>query len=213
MTLEPRTPESNTKEIVDNDFMEDAEIGVNSETANDAVIPDEPMNGAIANLVTITSEPLEGRKRRLSAKITIPHDLENIWKILTDYDQLSDFIPSLKESRKISCPTGGIRIEQVGSQSLLKIKFCARVVLDMFEDFPHRIDFKMVEGDFKEFYGAWILQPIADAEISSTALEYTLDVLPSRLMPVGLIEKKLSHNLHVNLTSIYNRANILFGEA
>ncbi|MEB3212281.1 MAG: SRPBCC family protein [Leptolyngbyaceae bacterium] len=168
----------------------------------------------VPNPITLETQVLEGRKRRLSASITVPHSLENLWQILTAYDQLADFIPSLKESRRIDDPAGNIRIEQIGSQSFLKLKFCARVVLDMFEEFPHRIGFQMVDGDFKEFYGAWLLSPTkandSSATSPSTQLTYTLNVLPSRLMPVSVIEKKLSHNLQVNLAAISHRADALF---
>jgi ribosome-associated toxin RatA of RatAB toxin-antitoxin module len=163
------------------------------------------------SLVTVETRVLEGRKRQLSASITVPQSVENTWKVLTDYDGLADFIPSLKESRRIESQGKSIRIEQIGSQSLLKIKFCARVVLDMVESFPHRIDFNMVEGDFKEFYGAWLLKPTEHDDIPFTELTYTADILPSRLMPVSIIEKKLSHNLQINLEAIYNRVNELFG--
>ena len=195
MTLDPTVPE-----MMNIDVSADGD----TELAYDSMV-----DGAIAQQIVVTTEILEGRKRRISAQITIPYPLEQVWPILTDYDHLADFIPSLKESRRIDHPDDGIRIEQIGSQSLLKFKFCARVVLDMFEAFPERIDFKMVEGDFKEFCGAWILQPTAIGKQLATSLEYTLDVLPNRLMPISLIEKKLSHNLKANLASIYQQANVI----
>lgn len=196
MTIDPTAPEMMNIDVSTDDDTEFAYTSM--------------VDGAIAQHIAVTTEILEGRKRRISAKITIPYPLEQIWHILTDYDRLADFIPSLKESRRIDHPEdGGIRVEQIGSQSLLKFKFCARVVLDMFEAFPERIDFRMIEGDFKEFCGAWILQPTTIGEQLATSLEYTLDVLPNRLMPVGLIEKKLSHNLKANLASIYQQANVL----
>jgi ribosome-associated toxin RatA of RatAB toxin-antitoxin module len=183
----------------------------NLNTANIQEMPISDDDGAIADQIAVSSEVLEGRKRRIVAQTELPYALENIWHILTDYDHLADFIPSLKASRRVEHPENGIRVEQIGSQSLLKVKFCARVVLDMVETFPQRIDFTMVEGDFKEFQGAWLLQPTAVGSTPSTHVEYTLDVLPSRLMPVNLIERKLSHNLKVNLFSIHQRAIALFG--
>lgn len=157
--------------------------------------------------VEITTERGEGRQRQLSARVSIPHPVEQVWQILTDYDQLADFIPSLSVSRQIEHPQGGIRIEQVGTQALLKLKFCARVVLDMVEHFPNQLDFQMVEGDFKTFRGSWILQPAAHG---GTDLCYTVSVLPPRAMPIGLIERKLKSSLLVNLTAIRQRADELF---
>jgi ribosome-associated toxin RatA of RatAB toxin-antitoxin module len=161
--------------------------------------------------VTVETERVEGRRCQITAQIQIPHSVENIWTILTDYEKLADFIPSLAKSQQIEHPQGGIRLEQVGSQSFLRLKFCARVVLDMVEQFPNRIDFQMVEGDFREFFGSWLLQPRLVEEKSGTELQYVVQILPARTMPIALIERRLSHNLVMNLTAIQARANSLFG--
>lgn len=161
--------------------------------------------------IDVTTEKLEGRQRRISACIHLPYPAERIWQILTDYDHLADFIPNLSKSERIDHPQGGIRIEQIGSQKFLKLKFCARVVLDMIEKFPSQLDFRMIEGDFKQFNGSWILQPADDGQ--STALCYTVSVLPPLTMPVGLIERRLSQGLVVNLSAIRQRADDLFGHA
>ncbi|MBI4782826.1 MAG: SRPBCC family protein [Oscillatoriophycideae cyanobacterium NC_groundwater_1537_Pr4_S-0.65um_50_18] len=159
----------------------------------------------------------EGRQRQICAKIQIPYSIEQVWQILTDYDRLADFIPNLTKSCKIAHPQGGIRIEQVGTQSLLKLKFCARVVLDMVEQFPHQIDFCMIEGDFKQFSGSWTLQPVAALGAVETRAEawtelcYMIVVLPPRTMPIGMIEKRLKSGLVTNLSAIRDRADMLFG--
>lgn len=169
-----------------------------------------PLSGLAAD-VQIQTEQLEGRQRRISATIHIPQPSEKVWQILTDYDRLADFIPNLAKSRRIEHPNGGIRIEQVGTESLLRLKFCARVVLDMVEQFPHRLDFRMVEGDFKTFMGSWELQPVPLNGQPGTDLSYTVVVLPPRTMPIGLIERRLSRGLVLNLTAIRQRANTLLG--
>ncbi|NJO78618.1 MAG: cyclase [Cyanobacteria bacterium RM1_2_2] len=158
--------------------------------------------------VEVTTDRAMGRERQISAKIRIPHPIERVWQILTDYDHLADFIPSLARSRRIQHPQGGIRIEQIGTQALLRVKFCARVVLDMVEQMPHQLDFQMVEGDFKAFSGNWKLQPLANG---TTELCYTVVVLPPRTMPIGLIERKLKGGLVANLSAIRQRADELFG--
>ncbi|MBD3881655.1 SRPBCC family protein [Phormidium tenue FACHB-886] len=178
----------------------------------------EPFEGASADLilanelasasgVEVQTDRAEGRQRQISAKICIPYSNDQVWQILTDYDHLADFIPNLAKSRRISHPNNGIRIEQIGTQSLLKLKFCARVVLDMVERFPHRLDFEMVEGDFKKFSGSWLLQPIEDG----TELSYVVSVLPPLAMPVGMIEKRLKGGLVLNLSAIRSRAEVLYG--
>jgi ribosome-associated toxin RatA of RatAB toxin-antitoxin module len=160
--------------------------------------------------VEVATSKADGRQRQISAKIQIPYAIDQVWQILTDYDRLADFIPNLTKSQRIEHPEGGIRIEQVGTESLLKLKFCARVVLDMVEHFPDRLDFTMVEGDFKSFTGSWTLQPAASND-TATELCYTVSVLPPRIMPVGMIERRLQRGLVINLSAIRQQADVLFG--
>ncbi|NJN86214.1 MAG: cyclase [Leptolyngbyaceae cyanobacterium SL_7_1] len=155
--------------------------------------------------VEVTTARPEGRHRQISANIQIPAAMETVWQVLTDYNHLAEFIPNLTQSRQISHPHGGVRLEQVGAHSFLKFKFCARVVLDMVEQFPHRLTFQMVEGDFREFTGSWQLVPVGASEHPLTELRYTIQVLPPRTMPIGLIERCLQHNLAMNLTAIRQR--------
>ncbi len=155
--------------------------------------------------VTVQVEKIAERQRQITAKIRIPHPVERIWKILTDYEALSDFIPNLAKSSLLEHPQGGIRLEQIGSQRLLKFNFCARVVLDLEESFPTAINFSMVEGDFKDFSGSWCLEPYSQGDDQGTTLCYTIQVWPKLTMPISIIESRLSNDLRVNLLAIHQR--------
>jgi ribosome-associated toxin RatA of RatAB toxin-antitoxin module len=162
--------------------------------------------------VEVVTERADGRQRQIAAKIRISYPIDKIWQILTDYDHLADFIPNLAKSQRIVHPEGGIRVEQIGTQSLLKFRFCARVVLDMIEQCPYQLDFRMVEGDFKEFCGSWKLQPVDLAGGKGTDLYYTISVLPPRTMPIAMIERRFKSSLILNLSAIRQRADALFGQ-
>ncbi len=192
-------------------------MGMNPELEMNSIAPDDNLDvealaaetdrlAALQAGVEVSTDRAEGRRRQISARIHIPHPQAKIWEILTDYDHLADFIPNLAKSQRLPQPNDLIRIEQVGSEAFLKFKFRARVVLDMMEHYPNRIDFKMVEGDFKEFAGSWILESTPDG----TDLRYTVTILPPLAMPVGLIERRLRSGLVMNLSAIRDRANQLF---
>ncbi|MFN6538047.1 MAG: SRPBCC family protein [Nostoc sp. EkiNYC01] len=164
---------------------------------------------ALLAKVEVQVEKLAQRQRQISAKLRIPQPVEQIWKVLTDYEALADFIPNLAKSRLIEHPDGGIRLEQVGSQRLLNFNFCARVVLDLEEYFPKEINFRMVEGDFKGFSGSWCLEPCSLGEDVGTNLFYTIQVWPKLTMPISIIENRLSKDLRLNLLAIYQRVEEL----
>ncbi|MBD2663572.1 cyclase/dehydrase [Richelia sinica FACHB-800] len=155
--------------------------------------------------VSIQVEKLSERQRQITAHIHIPQAVEKVWQILTDYETLPDFIPSLAKSCRIDHPDGGIRLEQVGAQKLLNINFCARVILDVEEIFPQFIKFQMVEGDFKGFKGHWQLEPYSLADNQGTNLCYMIQVWPKLTMPISIIERRLHKDMQVNLLAVRQR--------
>jgi ribosome-associated toxin RatA of RatAB toxin-antitoxin module len=124
-----------------------------------------------------------------------------VWQVITDYEKLSEFIPSLTSSKLIPNSEGCTRLEQIGAQCFLRVKFCARVVLDMTENFPYEVAFSMKEGDFKRFEGSWQLEP----SDKGTKLSYNLLVKAPAAMPAPLIERHLRNNLISNLLAIHER--------
>jgi ribosome-associated toxin RatA of RatAB toxin-antitoxin module len=184
----------------------DAE-GLETELENLAGVADS----AQLQAVEVEAEAVEGRKRKISAKIYIPRPVEQVWQVLTDYEALADFIPNLGKSDRLEHPQGGIRLEQVGTQRLLRFNFSARVVLDLEEIFLQEIRFHMVEGDFNAYEGSWRLEPQTTANQSGTNLSYTVLVWPKRTMPVVILERRLQHDLRLNLSAIRQRVETLFG--
>lgn len=166
---------------------------------------------ALLQDVEVQTEAVGERQRQITAKIQIPHPAEQVWQVLTNYQALANFIPNLTQSRLLKHPTGGIRLEQVGSQRFLRLNFSARVVLDLEENFPDEINFNMVEGDLKAFVGSWQLKPYSISGKSGTSLRYTVRVWPKRTMPVAVIEHRLSSDLRLNLLAIRQRVDELFG--
>jgi ribosome-associated toxin RatA of RatAB toxin-antitoxin module len=157
---------------------------------------------ALCDEVKVSVTKLEGRQRRIEASIDLQHPPELVWRLLADYENLCTFIPNLAKSCRIDHPEGGIRLEQVGAQNMKVVTFTARVVLDMTEEFPTAIHFRMVEGDFKAFSGCWLCEPIEDRGTPGTRLTYCLEVWPKATIPVIAIEQRLKKDLPANLRAI-----------
>ncbi len=183
---------------------ETADIGILSS------LPPEELS-SLLDTIEVQVEPLSQRQRQISAKIPIFQAIEPIWQVLTDYEALADFIPNLSKSQLLEHPTGGIRLEQIGTQRLLRFNFSARVVLDLEEKFPNEISFNLVEGDLKAFSGSWRLQPDTHSKQVTTNLFYTVSILPKLTMPVSIIERRLSNDLRLNLLAIRQRVSNLIG--
>ncbi|QQE66582.1 cyclase [Leptolyngbya sp. BL0902] len=174
------------------------------------LILDDDIADRLEDGIAVHTEKRVGRQRRIHAITDLPFTADQLWQILTDYDNLASFIPNLTRSRRLSHPDGGIRLEQVGSQRFLNVSFCARVVLDAVETFPQELTFSLVEGDFRQFEGKWRLEPLTGAS-PRTRLSYDLLICPPRAMPAGLIERHIRKDLIRNLHAIGERAAVLFG--
>lgn len=179
-------------------------------TSDDIYLKSDLVSSASAlQAVQVQIEKIAERQRQITAKIQIPQPVEQVWKVLTNYEALADFIPNLTKSCRLEHPTGGIRLEQIGSQRLLRFNFCARVILDLEEFFPQKISFQMVEGDFKDFSGSWCLEPYCQSDLMGTYLYYTVKIWPKRTMPVTILERRLSKDMELNLLAICKRVEEL----
>jgi hypothetical protein len=109
--------------------------------------------------------------RRIAAAVHISAPIAVLWKVLTDYNHLAEFIPNLAVSRTCPHPSGGIRLQQEGIQNVFGFRFRAAVLMDMSEvvgnpdEVPQRrsIYFDMVQSrDFSRFEGEWYLEEIRE---------------------------------------------------
>ncbi|KAF8047770.1 hypothetical protein N665_2836s0003 [Sinapis alba] len=175
--------------------------------------------------VLIEVKKLEKSSRRIRSKIGMEASLDAVWRVLTDYEKLSDFIPGLVVSELVEKEGNRVRLFQMGQQNLaLGLKFNAKAVLDCFEKeleiLPNgrrrEIDFKMVEGDFQLFEGKWSIEQLdkgihgeaLDLQFKDfpTTLAYTVDVKPKMWLPVRLVEGRLCKEIKTNLLSIRDTA-------
>lgn len=95
-------------------------------------------------LVAVRIERTSPNSRRIGGEITVDCPIDDVWAILTDYDNLCTHVPNLVESRRVdghSVSSGGeqgdgsytCRLFQKGSQKIIGFNFAASVTMDMVE--------------------------------------------------------------------------------
>jgi len=81
--------------------------------------------------VFIEIKKLQKNSRRIRSKISINASLDTVWKILTDYEKLADFIPGLAVSKLIDKKDKFARLYQVNSiHSFLIFSFSIKLEVD-----------------------------------------------------------------------------------
>ena len=178
--------------------------------------PESATSNATASVapsdVTVKIEKLEGRQRRVFAKLQIPYPVEHVWHVLTDYEAFAEFMPGLIRSRRLDHPTGGVRIEQVRTKNFMGMTLSARSVMDIEETFPHTIHYQLIEGDMKALSGYWQLEPWSLSESTAgTDLMYDFSVTPKPILPMVLVEHLLSHDIPASVLAIRQRVEEIFG--
>ena len=151
-----------------------------------------------------TMERLPQGARRLAAELRSSLPVPLLWDVLTDYENLSRFIPNLSTSELIQRQGQTVRLQQVGSQQLLGLRFSAQVQLELTE-FPQDglLQFRMVKGDFRRFEGSWQIRQRPDG----SSLLYELTVQGCLGMPIALIEERLRDDLSSNLKAVVLEAH------
>lgn len=165
--------------------------------------PPEAVASCSLDTIQQDMERLPHGMRRLAVQLRMPINPQWLWSVLTDYDDLHRFIPNLDSSRQLWRRGVRVAVEQVGVQSFCGLRFSARVQLELTEDRPAgRLSFRLLEGDFRCFEGAWRVG--SDAVGSWLLYELTVQGKPG--MPIGLIEQRLQHDLACNVRGVQQEA-------
>jgi hypothetical protein len=97
-------------------------------------------SGEECELVAVRIDKTSANSRRIAGEIVVPVSVDDVWAILTDYDDLSKHVPNLVASRRISNKGGDpgdgshrCRLYQRGAQKIIGFEFGADVTMDMSE--------------------------------------------------------------------------------
>ena len=160
-------------------------------------------DAASADPIEQVMERLPQGARRLAAQVRTNLPLEVLWSVLTDYRNLSSFIPNLSSSELVDRDGPTVRLKQVGTQQLLGLRFSAQVQLQLTEYRPEGLlRFHMLQGDFRRFEGSWQMHELPEG----SSLIYELTVQGCLGMPIALIEERLRHDLSSNLNAVVTEA-------
>ena len=99
-----------------------------------------------------------GDSFEVEATAQIDADVQDAWKVLTDYGRLAQFIPGMLESRVVSRDGSNVVVDQRGEARLLFFTFPMHVRLAI-EEVPYeRIVSNAIAGNFKELHGVYHLE-------------------------------------------------------
>lgn len=117
----------------------------------------------------------------LRGSFTVPNDAPSVWKVLTGYGQMGDFMPAVRTSVVKKEGSDSILVCQETTSWFLAIPKKTRVLLQIQEDPCNRIDFTDVaQHDFDHFKGSWQVERTA----SGTRVNYEANAKPKIYLPI-----------------------------
>jgi ribosome-associated toxin RatA of RatAB toxin-antitoxin module len=109
------------------------------------------------------------------------------WKVLTDYEQLSQFVPDLKSCRVLSRSGNEVVVEQYGTAHFLFIPKPLHLVVRALETPITSVDISLVSGDMKLYASRWELAALPGG---GTQIVYSGRLIPDFYVP-GLLGARL----------------------
>jgi carbon monoxide dehydrogenase subunit G len=131
------------------------------------------------------------------------------WRVLTDYDGISRFVSSMRESHVSSRGPGYLIVDQVAVGRLLLFSKRMHASLRVVEEPPARITFEdVLRRDFQVYQGEWRVEPQA----AGTAIVYHVTAQPTFSIPDaiarGMFRKTVRELLSQVAAEIDRRAHL-----
>ena len=104
---------------------------------------------------------LAGEKGEYLARILIEGSVDEVWQVLTDYENFEQFLPGVASSELLENNGDRKVTEQVNQVNTFIFSTEARVRLVVTESYPQKIYFDFVDGDLASLKGNWLLEPVS----------------------------------------------------
>jgi len=112
---------------------------------------------------------VEARRRgealEVVCRVMLDAPLDLVWRTLTDYDRLAQFIPGMRRSRVLERRGALVVVEQLGDAGFLFFTFPIEVTLASTERPPHTLEVSMLTGNLKRLDGAYRIEPQAGGRL------------------------------------------------
>ncbi|GMH39940.1 hypothetical protein BSKO_07844 [Bryopsis sp. KO-2023] len=148
-------------------------------------------------------------REKVSAKALVSASVQQVWGVLTDYAQLRKVVPFLVESKALGQSSARVRLFQRAvfcSSPFWKLQ--GEGLLDVEERLlpmgMREIRFRMVEGDFEEYYGRWLLEPSYNG--NTCILRFEVVVRPKGDIPEMLFMHAVGAWLPFNIRGVARAA-------
>ena len=121
------------------------------------------------------------RVYQVSARGNVAAAPATVWRILTDYERMAEFVPGLLSTRVLARSGEQAILEQHGVAHFLFLRRQIRLLVQVREQAMTQIDISLVDGDMLVYNCTWQLVPLA--ETGGTRIVYSGLLAPKFYVP------------------------------
>ena len=138
----------------------------------------------------------------VAASGTVKASPAHVWKVLTDYEAMPEFVPDLTKNKVTSRSGNRAVIEQAGVARFLFLKRQINLVVQAAEEPMSAIDISLIEGDMKVYACRWELTALPDG---GTRITYTGKMVPKFYVPGMLGSNIISRDIERMMKAVLER--------
>lgn len=133
------------------------------------------------------------------ARATLEAPQELVWRTLTDYDHLAQFIPGIATSRLLEYRGAAAIVEQHGKAELLFLSFPIDVTVASVEHPPRSIEVHVLKGNLRRLDGGYRIEPLPSGAL---VLHWSGLIEPDAPLPPVLGELVLRRQVERQFTGM-----------
>jgi ribosome-associated toxin RatA of RatAB toxin-antitoxin module len=118
---------------------------------------------AVAQAVNAASISVSAQRRgdtvEIQASALLEADAATAWRVLTDYDHYTEFIPDLRVSRVVARHGSTVTVEQSGDATLWFFRVPLNITFEVTELPPNRLQSRAVAGSLRALASSYVLTP------------------------------------------------------
>lgn len=179
----------------------------------------QPLSEVISDLSPTEQQFLRSGKaivnavgNRYVSYVVSPTTIDQTWDVLTDYNNFSEFLPSVESSRILESEGDRAVVEQVAGLKVLFADMNSRICTENIKIPKERIDFNLIDGDLKMMKGYWQLIPVQEDSNEGqsnqplTVIKQSVQAKVGNPLLEGAFEAVYTNNMKKNLAAIAQEA-------
>jgi ribosome-associated toxin RatA of RatAB toxin-antitoxin module len=150
---------------------------------------------------------LTGKQGQYVCRILVNSNVDDVWRVLTDYNNFEEFLPGVAESELVQIDGDRKIFEQVNQIKTLIFSTKARIRLAITESYPQQITFDFVDGDLDTLNGTWLLEPVSpypSAPPNQVLITHRVSVEPNTIPSKSIFYNIYENTLEKTLAAIKN---------